>query len=292
MRLQKDKKVNHNHRNIATEALRGVSEVSKQVEHVEHITGPQMRELAQAGNISSANLSSANMAGDIYPAPAVMPGAVGAIGGDVLQSNIVEDVLPIRVTRNTYNIPFSLPFIIFSPVNFIENYASLFAIIQTLPTGTTVAVSIINNNAYRFTYTKGVDVDTIDVSADFAVPYPVIQEMLKTDFLRAKGIKYTADTSDFDVQFAAFSLKGGKSTFQGALNTKSVPVSSFKRVDQNQNNIVNLDATIIINGRRYLALGMVTHVVGTAAKTISLDVFVTNYGSTVDFDAGKSAMCQ
>ena len=267
----------HISRNVVNEAEMGMNEISNFVEHY----SPQMTELAErrlsaVQNNLRDNLVNAN--GNMVP----------DLGRDVIQSNIVDQIIPVIVTRNSYNITGTkLPFVIFSPVNFPEEYKSVLGQLQNTPANITdISVAIFQKNTVRFTYTDNSTiplVDTIDITTDFAVNYPTILKMLETDYFIAKGVKYTAESGNYDAQFNAFSLQAGRSTMFGLTSLKGYPVSSFKRADQQQNNIVNLDATLKMNGRRFLSLGMDgAPPTGQTTSTIKLDVFVTEFGSSVD----------
>lgn len=280
--LLKKSPILHVSRNIATEAFIGMNEISNHVEHY----GPQMTELAEQRLRPALNVGAgAQNVATSGPAGATMATRAD-FDGSVMSSNIVDDIIPIIVTRNSYNlVGKKLPFILFAPVNLIEEYSSIFGRLQNLPVGVTCSTSVFQNRALRFTYTDGVDTDTIDVTTDFAVNYPTILKMLETDYFVAKGVKYTAESGNFDAQFNSFSLQAGRSTIFGVANLKGYPVSSFKRADQNQDNIVNLDATLRLNGRRFISLGMAGAPPALATSSIiKLDVFVTKYGSSVDFE--------
>lgn len=293
MILTKNKKrldVSHKSRSIHDAAKAGMEEISRHVEHF----GPQMTELAQSRGNGSNSLTNA-MNTVVTPSPVVDrngPAAMSEGQGScsVMQSNIVGSLLPLSVKRNSYTIVGTvLPFALFCPVNLVDNYATIFNITGTLPAGCVITTSFVTtrttNDTLRFTYVVGAFTDTIDITSNFAVPYTVILEMLKTDYFTAKGIKYTAETGNFDDQFNCSSIYTGRSTFMGLANVKAEPVSAYKRADQQQNNIINIDASFVFNGRRYLVLGMAATPPGVATtSTIKLDVFMNGYDSSTDFD--------
>lgn len=275
------KGVEHKNRNVSTEALLGMNEVSKHVEHI--VRGPRMLNLLEGtrggGGSSLPNLTV------VGTTEVSNPGHLSQIQSglcETVQNNLAGALLSLKVTRNTRNITEVLPVPLFSPLNIVENYASIFGITQTLPAGITVAVSVFNNRSLRFTYTQGLNVDTIDVINTAQVPYPVIQEMLKTDWFTALGMKYTAGTGNFNAQFNALQLAWGRQAFRGIQDTDSVSLPSFMSRDQFIQNLMYVDATMFFNSRRYLIVGMADTVVDPGDETIQLDFILDEYASSVD----------
>ena len=207
---------------------------------------------------------------------------VGVTKNDTITGNKTAQLLPLLVTRGSYNIPgVNLPFIMFSPVSLQEEYRSILNVTNAIPP-TVVLVSVLPVlGNIVFTYADkatGLLIDKVTIQSGNQVPYATILEMMKTDFFEAKGMKFTADSNNFSLQFSASPFNGGKQTMWGVEVGKSEPISAYKTVNQNQPDIINVDTTIRIDKESYLGLAMASSS-GSVATTsqIKLDFFVTDY---------------
>lgn len=214
------------------------------------------------------------------PVTRYIPGDAEIVGADYANSS-----LPIQVTRNSYNIPnTALPYVLFCPDAQSTNFATVFADSQTLPTGVTCTVSIFNNRALRFTFNDGVNpVDTVDVTTQFPVPYPVIMAMIAGgDWFVSDKLQQSVG-SNYNAQFNTVSMSFGQLAFNGFKGSNAIPLSNAKSPFQYQLNIIDVFRRFTFNSRRYLVMLMAASAPNPGDESIVNDFQIDQYHSTRDF---------
>lgn len=107
----------------------------------------------------------------------------------------------IRLIRNSNNIALALPVAFLGFAQASSGYRDVI----TLPAGATLAVTGGTQNAlpdrYRFTYTVGADVDTIDVLCS-EIQYPSFLQNSAVDRYRINNIRYMISNETVQAQFS------------------------------------------------------------------------------------------
>lgn len=208
----------------------------------------------------------------------VIPGDSDIIGNDFAHNS-----LPLQITRNSYNIPRKLPYYLFCPDALSTNYATVAQNAGTFPQGATLSVSIFQNNALRLTWTIGGATDTIDITTQFPVPYPVILAMIQSgDWFVSRGFQQTVG-SNYNSQFNGVSLAFGQLSFSGFVGNNAIPLSNAKSPFQYQPNIIAVNRMITINTRRYLSMEMAATAPNPGDEIVLNDFDISIYHSGVDF---------
>lgn len=207
-----------------------------------------------------------------------IPGDADIIGIDYANSS-----LPIQVTRNSYNIPLALPYVLFCPDAQSTNFSTVLSDAGILPPGVTCTVSIFNNIALRLTFVSGVASDTIDITTQFPVPYPVIMQMIAGgDWFISDLLQQTVG-SNYNAQFNTVSMAFGQLAFNGFKGSNAIPLSNAKSPYQFQLNIIDVNRRFTINSRRYVAMKMVAVAPAPGDESVVNDFEITQYHSSRDF---------
>lgn len=175
----------------------------------------------------------------------------------------------MKVQRNSVNIAGSLPVALFGTLDSDANYQRF----VTPPAGVTLAVSIGQvagqPNAARFTYTQGANVDTIDVTCQQA-PYPSFLNSLSSDTLRMSKLRLSISDSTQQAQFSE-SIAVKTASLFGRQTQNTINPSSFKRPDQFQAGIIDLDGIYDVDKETAFVFNMID--VGAANFSVSIDFF-------------------
>ncbi len=172
--------------------------------------------------------------------PIIIPSEIKPINVRATDNDLTSaDQFDITVTKKIIGagIPGTdMPFILFSPVFKVSDYATL---LPPLPSGIAVSISKVGSDII-FTYTSGVDAVQLTVSST-TTPYTSIVEALLTD--RMKVFKTRESISDNTIlsQVALpLSISNG-SLFGGQAFNKLSAVAT-KGPDQYQNGIIDFDS--------------------------------------------------
>jgi hypothetical protein len=154
----------------------------------------------------------------------------------------------ITVIRDTAALAVPLPFVLFGQQDSKNGYRQLLG--GLLPTGITlVSVEIGEDagqpNAAVFTYTDGTDTDTVTVVSN-TYPYPSLLEASGSDQMRMSKIRLELSDSTKSAQFREDIKTKSNSPF-GKNTENSINATAFRRPDQYQNGIVDLDAVFDID---------------------------------------------
>lgn len=205
----------------------------------------------------------------------------------VFENNLADMIISLDVTRESFTIPAKLPFCLFSPVNLSEAYRSIFQRAGVTPAGGTVDQAVeISTGDILLTWTVGANSDVIRIHNSGVVPYCVLLEMLKTDYFGGIGFKLTVPSPVGypQTQFSAFPITWGLSTFGGFGQDGSVQPRVFDSPDQFQLNILNVETSMLINGRRWLVNGFASVAPGVGLpSTLNFDFVLDQYGSSSDY---------
>lgn len=140
----------------------------------------------------------------------------------------------IKIKRLTSNIPLSLPFALFAPQEAENGYQDLLSV-----TGGTLIVTG-DNTKKIFTWTVGADVDAVEVTCP-TYPYPSLLFASALDRLNVAKVRYSlgdaTKVAQFDEDFTIVSR-----TLLGARSENKVSVGAYKRPEQFQSGIVDVNA--------------------------------------------------
>lgn len=208
----------------------------------------------------------------------VMPG-----GSQIVGTSYANNSLPILVERLSYNIPQPLPYYLFCPDAISTNYATVIADANNGPQGGVLVVDVFQNKYLRLRWTVLGATDTILISTQFPVPYPVILSMIQSgDWFISMGFQQTVG-SNYNAQFNGTSLSYGQMAFSGFKGSNAVPLSIFKSPFQFQNNIIAVNRMITMNTRRYLSMIMAASAPTPGDEFVINDFDISVYHSSCDF---------
>jgi hypothetical protein len=163
------------------------------------------------------------------------PNAPAATMVDSFRAPVSAAIFDITISRNSSNIAASLPLPIFGVLDRESNYVEIIS--QDLPAGTVLTSIALtpSGKGLRFTYTSGVNVDSIDIECA-QVPYVNILRAAQTSLLKMQQNKM--QISDVTLQ-SQFSQKVGLvvNTIFGKNTSDSFTPNQFKSDLQNQNDI-------------------------------------------------------
>lgn len=155
----------------------------------------------------------------------------------------------LTVKRNTAAIAFPLPFAMFGAQDYVNGYRNTLTG-QLLPAGVTL-VSVTGGevsgkpNRVDFTYTDGVNSDVVEVTSS-TYPYPSLLNSTSVDLLRMSKIRMELSDSTQAAQFRQDIQTVSNSPF-GKGSTNKISATAFRRPDQFQAGIVDLDAVFEID---------------------------------------------
>lgn len=193
---------------------------------------------------------------------------------DSFRAPVSAAIFDITITRATANINASLPLPIFGVLDRESNYAEI--INQDLPSGT-VLTSITTSGSGKgltFTYTSGLNVDTIDVECA-QVPYVNILRASQTSLLKMQQNKL--QISDVTKQ-TQFSQKVGivVNTIFGKNTSDSYTPNQFKSDLQNQNDIRTITTITDIDSETSMVFLVIPEAAFSLTFTSYIQKFETN----------------
>lgn len=198
-----------------------------------------------------------------------------AMSSDQQSGNVLAAAnFGITVKRNTANIAGTLPFAIFGSQDFENGYRNT---IQGQLTGGTVLTSVTGGEkdglpgTVRFTYTNGVNVDTIDVTSN-TYPYPSLLNSTNVDLLRMSKIRLELSDATQQAQFSQDLITVSNSPF-GKSTSNRISATAFKSPQQFQAGIVDLDAIVEIDKET----GIYSQILGVANFSVTLNSFVEKF---------------
>lgn len=181
----------------------------------------------------------------------------------------------ITVTRLTAAIVGeSLPFAIFGAQDYCNGYRNT---LQGMLAAGTVLTSVtggeVNGKANQvdFTYTNGANVDIVRVTSD-TYPYPSLLNSTNVDLLRMSKIRMELSDSTQASQFRQELMTVSNSPF-GKSTTNKVSATAFRRPDQFQAGIVDIDAVFDIDKET----AIVSKVLAVANFGITYNSFVQKF---------------
>lgn len=156
--------------------------------------------------------------------PQIGASSQALVGGLVAQS--VGD-LNISVKRVGVNIDAALPFIIFGANDRTADYASTLPnLIGSLPAGTTVAVSKNASGGIVFTYSDGVNSDTVTVSNLGNINYQSFLASMQNNFFKTRYFLISISDENYNTQQFAQPLLYGKLSALGMVGSNQLILRS------------------------------------------------------------------
>jgi hypothetical protein len=239
-------------------------EADNHIEHLKRVAAKKgdssaLRQLQKAQNSLRSN------------APRSFGGNASAQG----VKGAVAAAFTLKVTRDSANIAQYLPFALFGANASHSAYEQI--ITPMLPSGvvlTSVAIgrdnaSTTNRQKAIFTFTEGVNVDTVTVECK-QVPYPDLLAATSSDSFRISQIRYSLSDSAQLAQFDEEIQLISKSIF-GKTTSDTLTPSSYKAPDQYQNGIIDLQSVILNVDSEFIFAHTIKNV---ASFSISLNSFV------------------
>lgn len=191
---------------------------------------------------------------------------------DLVRNTSPEDGIAdftINVTRNSNNIASPLPFLLFG-VNYVENqYREL---LSPFLLNAVVLTSVVYDSSGNmiFTFTLGVNVDTITISCNEA-PYSVFLQSTRTDLIKIQKVRYNISDTTKLANYSQPMAIVQKSLFGTLVNNK-ISVTKYKNPQQFQNGIVDVMASFDVDKTKGLVHYMIQNL-----QTIELNHFVSDY---------------
>jgi hypothetical protein len=180
----------------------------------------------------------------------------------------------LTVRRDTATLNAALPFVLFGQQDAENGYRNILG--GLLPAGITlVSVEIGEKagqaNAAVFEYTDGVDTDTVTVTSA-TYPYPSLLAATSTDLMRMSKIRLELSDATQGAQFRQDIATVSSSPF-GKRGTNSISATAFRRPDQFQAGIVDLDATFDIDKET----GIISKILPVAGFEMTWNSFVEKF---------------
>lgn len=182
------------------------------------------------------------------------------------------------ITRNTRTIAQTLPVCLFMPEQLENGYRETLA--PFIPSGFTLSVTYGTNvsatlsNRVRFSYTDGVNTDTIDVTCNMT-NYLAFLSASKVNRYQLTNLRMqVSETASANLQFNE-QISAVRTTLFGKQETNRIPLPGMFTPDQFQSAIIDIREDIVIQSNS----GLVVPVVRWAAdaQTISFTGFVSEY---------------
>ena len=194
-------------------------------------------------------------------------------GGDAA---IAAAQFQFSVKRITATIAEDLPFVIFGSQDAQNGYRNI--IPSLLPAGvvlTSVEIGEVagaaNANRALFTYTQGANVDTIEVTSS-TYSYPSLLNSTNADLLKLSKIRMELSNSTLTRQFNLELASYANSPFGKGEQNRVTP-ASYKRPDQYQNGIVDMDIIFRIDKET----SMVGKLINTTGFQVDYNCFVEKF---------------
>lgn len=181
----------------------------------------------------------------------------------------------ITVTRLTAAIAGeSLPFVIFGSQDYQNGYRE---VIQGQLAAGTVLTSVLGGETnglpdrVQFTYTKGANVDIVEVKSG-TYPYPALLNSTNVDLMRMSKIRMELSDNTQAAQFREDLMTVNNSPF-GKSGRNRISATAFRRPDQYQNGIVDIDAVIDIDKET----GIYSKILPVAGFGVTFNSFVQKF---------------
>ena len=229
-----------------------------------------------------------SMAAEAMNKPGVMnaitaemgPGGLRGLSNTQTNGNVpgrdVAAQLKLTVTRVTANIVDApLPFAMFGAQDYVNGYRNTLTG-QLLPAGVTL-VSVTGGevsgkpNRVDFTYTDGVNSDVVEVTSS-TYPYPSLLNSTSVDLLRMSKIRMELSDNTQAAQFRQDIQTVSNSPF-GKGSTNKISATAFRRPDQFQAGIVDLDAVFEIDKET----SIVSSILPVAGFEVTFNSFVEKF---------------
>lgn len=173
----------------------------------------------------------------------------------------------IDVTRNSSNLAVGLPVILWGFYEFQSSYTQ----VLTLPSGISCTVAPAPNKTdLRFTYTDGDVTDTIDVTCQ-ELPYLNLLTASGRGLIELSKIRVSVPGDSQLIQFNQ-KLETNRRSMFGKSSSDSIVPQAFKTEMQQQNTIISLPVTYVIDEERFMRVTM-AKITGVSAPTFSLACF-------------------
>lgn len=180
----------------------------------------------------------------------------------------------IKVARPTANIAQPLPFAVLGVLDAQNGYRR--ALQGLLGAGTVLTSVDVGESdgapeSLIFTFTNGVNVDTVVITCDEA-PYPSVLDSTITDLLQMQKIRMTLSDPSQIQQFAR-QLNFSTRTMFGMVTNNPTTPQNFRSPQQFQSGIVDIDATVNFDKETM----MISQIENVAALRIDYGMFVTRF---------------
>lgn len=216
------------------------------------------RPLAYAGPISQSRAVSALTRSDNASKGATV-GVAGASKGGA-QFNL-------KIVRYTKTLTVDLPVILWGYYEFQSKYVDVLG----LPSGVTCSVAPApNNKDLRFTFTDGDTTDLVDVICQ-EVPYLNLLTASGRGLVELSKIRASVPSDAQLIQFDN-KLETNRRSMFGKAEQDSIVPQAFKTELQQQNTIISLPVTYVIDEERFMRIGMAYNSLVTVT-TFSLALF-------------------
>lgn len=181
--------------------------------------------------------------------------------------------LNLVITRQTANIPSTLPFCLFAPVGLPDNYTSIFQYCRVFPAGGAITVTFDNNGDCLQTWTVAGNTDILRIHDSGLVPYATKLKMLEAGgMFDSSFIRYSTTAVVPDTQYSAYNIFTGASDFYGVVGDDGTPVLPEKSPDQFQAAITDVMIPLEIDNTCF-----VVHGFSAAAHQLNWALWDLNY---------------
>lgn len=173
----------------------------------------------------------------------------------------------LKIVRNSKNLTVDLPVILWG---FYE-YQSSYVDVLNLPSGITCTVAPASNKKdLRFTFTDGDVTDTVDVICQ-EVPYLNLLTASGRGLVELSKIRASVPSDSQLIQFDN-KLETNRRSMFGKSEQDSIVPQAFKTELQQQNTIISLPVTYVIDEERFMRIAMAYNA-GVTITTFSLALF-------------------
>lgn len=189
----------------------------------------------------------------------------------------------IKITRNSNNIELPLQVGILGFAQAASGYRQII----TPPAGATLAVTGGTQNAlpdrYRFTYTLGADVDTIDVTCP-EIDYPSFLQNSAVDMFRINNIRYQFTDEAVQDQFTQI-IDFKDTAIFGPKTSNPLTPGTFINPQDEKKNIVDIPVGQGMDKERCI-IHAISHLAATPPFSVNMTFFVEFYDKYTAAKAG------
>jgi len=183
----------------------------------------------------------------------------------------------INITRLTNTIAAPLPVAVFGTTHSRSGYKQFLI----PPTGATLAVvGGLNSpvagttDRLRFTYTSGLNIDSIDVTCN-QVPYPVFLDALGADVFRISNIRYRLTNSADTIQFSQQHQFESKSLF-GKQISDDITIGAYLKPEQFQPGVIDIPIAADVD-KETMFIANISDLATAYPFNLTLSVFVEKF---------------